>query len=164
MKKKTTAPKVFASEAVLREKREEIKEMETMLAGGKADRDVAYRKDKIQEPELIKHEIKKRQKFIEMNTPKKFSGVEANKAYKRVKELKEQLKEAMPSQKLFNQRYPSSSDRASKASDFERAVQQQMTFQSPKIQQAVAEYRHLMIRLDPSNPMVRNIENLRRAR
>ncbi len=162
--KKTTAPKVFASEAVLREKREEIKEMETMLTGGRADRDVAYRNDKIQEPDLIKHEIRKRQKFISDNTPKKLTGVEANKAYKRAKEIEGQLKEAMPSQKMFNQRYPSSSDRASKATDFEKAVQQQMAFQSPKMQQMAAEYRNLMSRLDPANPMVRNIETLRRAR
>ncbi len=164
MKKKTTAPKVFASEAVLREKREEIKEMETMLAGGKADRDVIYRDDKIQEPELIKYEIRKRQKFIEMNTPKLLTKVESNKAYKRAKELEGVLKDAMPSQKQFSQRYPSSSDRASKASDFERAVQQQIAFQSPKIQSLAAEYRHLMARIDPQNPMVRNLERLRRAR
>lgn len=164
MKKKITVPKVFASEAVLREKREEVKEMENMLAGGRADRDVSYRNDKIQEPELIKHEIKKRQRFIEENTPKKFRGVGSNKAYKRAKELEEQLKDAMPSQKLFNQRYPSSSDRASKATDFERAVQQQMVFQSPKVQQMAAEYRHLMARISPDDPTVRNIERLRRAR
>jgi hypothetical protein len=164
MKKKITVPKVFASEAVLREKREEIKEMETMLSGGRADRDVAYRNDKIQEPDLIRHEIRKRQKFISDNTPKKLTGVDANKAYKRVKELEGQLKEAMPSQKQFGMRYPSSSDRASKATDFEKAVQQQMAFQSPQMQQMAAEYRHLMIKIDPQNPMVRNLERLRRAR
>lgn len=164
MKKKTTAPKVYASESVLREKKNEIKEMETMLAGGKADRDVAYRSDKIQEPELIKHEIRKRQKFIHDNTPKKLTGVNANKAYKRAKELEGQLKDVMPTQKQFGQRYPSSSDRASKASDFEQAVQRQMAFQSPKVQQMAAEYRHLMARIAPDDPMVRNLERLRRAR
>jgi len=162
MKKKITAPKVFASEAVLREKKNEIKEMETMLAGGRADRDVAYRNDKIQEPELIRHEIKKRKQFIEDNTPKKLTGVAANKALKRAKEIAAELKEAMPTRKMFDQRYPSSSDRASKASDFEKAVQQQMAFQ--RDQKKVEEYRYLMSRLDPENPTVRDIERLRRAR
>jgi hypothetical protein len=164
MRKKITAPKVFASEAVLREKREEIKEMETLLSGGRADRDVSFRNDKIQEPELIRNEILKRKKFIADNTPKKLTGTEANKAYKRAKEIEEVLRDAMPTQKLYNQRYPSSSDRASKATDFERAVQQQMAFQSAKYQGLAAEYRHLMARIDPSNPTVRNLERLRRAR
>lgn len=162
MKKKITAPKVFASEAVLREKQEEIKEMENMLVGGRADRDVAYRNDKITEPELIKREIRKRQQFIRDNTPKKFTGVESNKAFKRAKELEATLKDAMPSQRLFNQRYPSSSDRASKASDFERAVKQQMAFQSAPVQRMVAEYRHLMSRISPDDPAIRNVERLRR--
>jgi hypothetical protein len=164
MKKKITAPKVYASESVLREKREEIREMESMLAGGSIQRGVSYRSDKIQEPDLIKKEINIRKAFINNNTPKKLAGVEANKAYKRAKELSEEIKQAMPTQKLFNQRYPSSSDRASKTVDFEKAVRQQMEFQSSKVQQKVAEYRAVMARLDPSNPMVRNIEALRRAR
>lgn len=164
MKKKTTAQKVYASEAVLREKKEEIKEMESMLQGGQIERGVSYRQDKIQEPELIKHEIAKRKRFIENSTPKKFKGEEANKAYARAKELAEEIKDKMPNQKSFNQRYPSSSDRASKATDFEKAVQQQMAFQSNGMVQKVLEYRGLVARLDPENPMVRNIERLRRAR
>uniref|UniRef100_A0A6H1Z744 Uncharacterized protein n=1 Tax=viral metagenome TaxID=1070528 RepID=A0A6H1Z744_9ZZZZ len=164
MKKKTTEPKVFASESVLREKREEIKEMEAALSGGRADRDIIHRNDKIQEPDLLKHEINKRKRFIQENTPKKLTGVDANKAYKRVKEIAEQLREKMPNAKLFNQRYPSSSDRASKTQDFERAVQQQMEFQKPETQRMVAEYRHLVAKLDPANSSMRNIEALRRAR
>lgn len=163
MRKKITAPKVFASESVLREKKEEIKEMESMLKGGAVERGVSYRSDKIQEPELIKHEIKKRQRFIDDNTPRKLTGESANKAYRRAKELAAEIKEAMPTQRLFNQRYPSSSDRASKATDFEKAVQQQMAFQKG-MSHKTAEYRNLMAKLDPANPMVRNIETLRRAR
>lgn len=164
MKKKITAPKVFASESVLREKKEEIKEMEAALSGGRADRDVIHRSDKIQEPGLLQREIAKRKAFIRANTPKKLTGVEANKAYKEAKEMGAKLRELMPSQKMFNQRYPSSSDRASKATDFEKAVQQQMAFQHPEVQKLAAAYRERMARLDPSNPMVRNIEALRRAR
>ena len=163
MRKKTTGPKVFASETVLREKREEVKEMESMLQGGQVDKGVSYRNDKIQEPDLIRHEISKRKRFIEENTPKKYKGEEANRAYKRAKELAVELKESMPTEKLFRQQYPKSSDRASKATDFEKAVKQQMEFQT-KMSGKAAEYRALMARLDPLNPSVRNLEALRRAR
>jgi hypothetical protein len=88
--------------------------------------------------------------------------VEANKAYKRAKEIAEELKEKMPSSKLFYQRYPNNSDRASKAQDFERAVQQQMAFQ--KMQGKVDEFRNLMARIDPHDRTLGNIERLRRAR
>lgn len=162
-KKKITATPVFASEAVLREKKEEIKEMESLLAGGKADRDVSYRNDKIQDPDLIKNEIRKRQAFIEKHTPQRLKGEAANKAYRRAKELAAEIKEMMPSEKMFNQRYPRSSDNHSRASDFEKAVQQQMEFQKAGTKK-VEEYRYLMARLDPANPMVRSIEQLRRAR
>jgi len=162
-RKKTTVPKVYASESVLRDKKEEVKELETMLQGGQADRGVSFRSDKIQDPDLIKHEIAKRKRFIESNTPKKLKGEEANRAYKRAKELAAELKESMPTQKLFSQRYPNSSDRASRATDFERGVRQQMEFQSKMSSKAI-EYRSLMARLDPQNPMVRNIESLRRSR
>jgi adenylate kinase family enzyme len=163
MRKKIKGPKVYASESVLREKKEEVKELESMLQGGQVDRGVSFRNDKIQEPELIKHQIAKAKRFIESNTPKKLKGEEANRAYKRAKELAAELKEAMPTQKLFSQRYPKSSDRASRATDFESAVRQQMEFQQKMGSKAI-EYRSLMARLDPSNPMVRNIEALRRAR
>ena len=163
MKKKITGPKVYASESVLREKKEEVKELESMLQGGQVERGVSFRSDKIQEPELIKHEIAKKKRFIESNTPKKLKGEEANRAYKRAKELAAELKEAMPTQKSFSQRYPNSSDRASKTTDFEKAVQQQMDFQK-KMGNKAMEYRSLMARLDPGNPMVRNLEALRRAR
>jgi hypothetical protein len=162
VKKKIIAPKVFASESVLQEKKNEIKEMETMLGGGRADRDISYRNDKIQDPDLIRHEIAKRKKFIEVNTPKKLTGVEANRAYKRVKELEAEFKDKMPTSKLFNQRYPRSDDRASKAIDFERGVQQQVAFQ--KMQPLVNEFRNLVARIDPQNRTLGNIERLRRAR
>ena len=129
MRKKTTVPKVFASESVLREKKEEIKELETMLAGGRADRDVSFRNDKLQEPELIKHEIIKRQRFIESNTPKKLRGEDANKAYKRAKQLADELKDAMPTSNRYYQRYPRNADRASTTTNFEATVQRQMEFQ-----------------------------------
>ena len=114
MKKKITGLKVYASESVLREKKEEVKELESMLQGGQVERGVSFRSDKIQEPELIKHEIAKKKRFIESNTPKKLKGEEANRAYKRAKELAAELKEAMPTQKLFSQRYPNSSDQSVK--------------------------------------------------
>ncbi len=163
-RKKTTAPKVYASEAVLREKKAEIKELETMLNGGQESSVVGFRKDKITDPALIRAEIERREKFIRTNTPVKFKGEDANKAYRRAKEIAAELKEIMPSQKAFYQRYPNHADRASRTTDFERAVAQQMAFQSSQVQRKVDEYRNLMSRLDPQNPLVRNIEQLRRSR
>ena len=47
--------------------------------------------------------------------------------------------------------------------DFERAVEQQVAFQSnPRMQKAITIYKNLMARIDPSDPTVRNIEMLRR--
>lgn len=164
MPRKKVAPKVFASESVLNEKKSEIKELESMLRGGQVASGVGFRNDKISDPDLIRAEIARREKFIKSNTPVKLKGEDANKAYKRAKEIAEELKEVMPSKKMFFQRYPTGTDRASRETNFEEAVRQQMAFQNPQVQRKVDEYRHIMSRLDPSNPMVRNIEQLRRSR
>lgn len=126
------------------------------------DRDVYTLSSKIQDPQLIRREIAKKKAMIERYSPKKMRPGDANAAYKRAKELKEMIQEAMPTAKAYFQPQPGKNTQHHRAVDFEKTVRQQMAFQQPAIQRIVAEYKYLMGRIDPGNPTVRNIELLRK--
>lgn len=154
VKKKATTHKVFATEIQLAETKSEIASLERMLA---ADR--TRKEPKLDEGDF-KREIAKKQKFLAEVSPMKFRGQAGNKAFDRAKKLEKEIKEAMPSSKAYFQPYPKEDG---KERDFENAVRQQMEFQrNPDVQQKVQELKHIMRRLDPSDPMVTNIERLRR--
>ena len=153
---------VLATNEQLVEWKRDINGMERMLEGKELDTGVYGRKDLIQDPDHIKREIDKRKRLIANHSPQKLTGNAANTAFKRAKELKEEITKNMPSEKDYFQPYPNSKTSTHRGSDFEKTVRMQMEFQKPEMQQKVREFKYLMGRLDPSNPNVRNIEMLRR--
>lgn len=160
VKKKTDL--VLATNEQISEWKRDIDGMERMLSGKELDSGVYGRKDLIQDPDQIKREIDKRKRLITTHSPQKLTGNAANTAFKRAKELKEEITKLMPSEKDYFQPYPSSKTPTHRGTDFENTVRRQMEFQKPEVQKKVQEYKYLMGRLDPSNPNVRNIEMLRR--
>lgn len=136
----------------------EINEMDRML---KADR--ASGRPKIQDEKEFRGQVAKKKKELEDFAPKKLTGRKANEAYATVKRLEKYIQKRMPSSKEYFQRYPKGTDAHSKHTDFEKAVQQQMAFQTnPRMQKACAIIKNLKARLDPDDPTVRNIEMLRK--
>jgi len=132
----------------------DIKELENMLSA-----DIASGSPKIQNRAEFTREITEKKKILKDHTPKELRGANKNKAYKRVKELKKIISDAMPPSKEYYQPYP----KAGSSYDFERVVNQQMAFQTDKkMQSMVQEYKHLCRRLDPSDPTITNIELLRK--
>lgn len=132
---------------------QEIDYLETML---KADQ--ASRRPKIQDIGEVVQNIKKKKDILENHVPKKLRGQTSNKAFARAKELADKIKEELPTKKDYFMPYPKDES----SSDFERAVRQQIRFQTdPKIQSMVREYKHLVARIDPSDPTIRDIERLR---
>ena len=114
---------------------------------------------KIQDVAEFRADIAKKKKILNNYTPKPFRGKNKDKAAKRIKELDSFIKEQMPSSKSYYQNYPKN---GGCDNDFERAVRQQMAFQSnPKVQKAVAERKNLVGRLEPQDPYIRSVENLR---
>ncbi len=114
---------------------------------------------KIQDTVEFKAEIKKKKELIAKHAPKALRGKNKDKAWKKAKELGAYLQEHMPRSKAYHQKYPKGD---CCDNSFERAVQQQMAFQTnPKLQKAAQEYKYLMGRLEPSDPYARNIERLR---
>ena len=142
--------KVFATNSQIVETKSEISTMERMF---KADR--ASGRHKLDEGDF-RRELAKKQKYLREVSPKKLTGTASNKALSRAKKLEKQIREAMPSNEDYFQ--PESNK-----NKFDRAVRQQMAFQTnPDLQAAVNEYKHLVRRLDPSDPTLTNIERLRR--
>ena len=158
--KKKPENSIFATPERIKEVQGEIRELEIMLT-----EDSHRGQPKISDVDGVKAEIIKKQQYIERHAPAKFRGANANRAYKRAKELERIIKENMPKSSLYGQQYPKGADSHLKQQKFDEAVRQQMHFQSdPKLKQAQLEYKHLMARLDPGDPTVRNIERLRSQR
>jgi len=133
----------------------EINHLEGML---KADQ--MSGSPKIQDVAEFNENVSAKKKLLEEHTPKPFRGKNKDKDAKRVKELDSFIKEHMPRKASYYQKYPKGDGCEN---DFERAVNQQMAFQTnPVIQKAVAERKNLLGRLEPNDPYIRNIENLRR--
>lgn len=158
MKRKPKIDLVHLSNAQIAEIKSEINGLEAMLSHPDD-----HIRNKITDPEGVKKLIRKRQELLKVHTPKKLTGKSANKAYERAKELKEKIAEAMPTRGQYYQREPRPGDGHGKHRDFEEAVKQQMAFQTnPGLNAAVLEYKSIMRQLDPSDPTIANIENLRR--
>jgi hypothetical protein len=135
----------------------EISSMERML-----EADQRSARSKIQDPQKIKEDIETKKKFLHEVTPKKLKGKAADKAYKRIEHLQEVIKKEMLPEKAFHTQYPKASDGHLKKQEFERAVKQQIKFQTdPVIKKAVNEYKSLMRQIDPQDPDAPNIENVR---
>lgn len=156
MRKK--AEKVFLSDAVIRDEQQEIKRLERML---KEDR--ASGRNKISDEAAFQREIEEKKKKIEKHIPHKLTGRKQNEAYKKAKKLKTEIQEVLQSEKKFNLPYPSSGATHKKERDFEDAVEHEMRIlKDSGLQRKMGEYKALMAQIDPQDPRVRNIENLRR--
>jgi hypothetical protein len=132
----------------------EINHLEKMLEADKRSRS-----PKIQDEAEFRANIAAKKKLIEQHSPKPLKGKSKDVAAKRIKELDSFISDQMPKRKDYFQGYPKNGA----DNDFERAVQQQVAFQTnPKIQKAINERKLLLGRLEPHDPYIRNIENLRR--
>ena len=80
-KKKNSAPEIFASEDRIREVKNEIRELETMLREDEARGE----RRKIHDVAGIKSEIIKKQQYVEKFSPSKLTGEAANRAYREAK-------------------------------------------------------------------------------
>ena len=152
-KKKNEFDLAFITPAQATKIEQQIEGLEIML-----QEDQRSRTPKITDVGEFIGQIKTKKEILKNHTPKKFRGQTSNSAYARAKELAAKIKDEMPGKKDYFMRYPK--DESSQ--DFERVVNQQVKFQTdPKIQSMVREYKHLMARIDPSDPTIRNIERLR---
>ena len=143
----------FITPAHAAKTKQEIESLEAML---KADQ--ASKSPKIQDVGEVMQNIKKKKAVLENHTPKKFRGQTGNAAWSRAKDLAEKIKKELPGRKDYYMKYP----KEDSSQDFERVVKQQVRFQTdPKIQSMVREYKHLLRRIDPSDPSIANIERLR---
>ncbi len=159
-KKKAESFPIYATKERIKEVESDIRELELMLK-----EDSQRKVPKITDIAGVKAEILKKQQYIERYSPATLRGENANRAYKEAKELEKTIKENMPKSSLYGQHYPRGSDSHLKAQKFEEAVRQQIHFQTnPELKQKILKYKHLMARIDPSDPTVRNIERLRSAR
>jgi len=132
---------------------QEIDYLETMLKT-----DQSSRRPKIQDVGEVMQNIKKKKALLVDHIPKKFRGPTGNKAYARAKELAAKIKNELPGKKDYYMQYQKEDSNF----DFERVVKQQVRFMTdPKIQGMVREYKHLMRRIDPSDPSIANVERLR---
>jgi len=143
----------MATPQQINEIRADINRSEKMLEADKRSRS-----PKIQDVAEFNMELDKKRKILEDHTPKPFRGKNKDKAAKRIRELDSFIQEHMPKSRDYYQQQPKGCN-----NDFERTVNQQIAFQTnPKIQKAVAERKHLVARLEPQDPTLRNIERLRR--
>jgi hypothetical protein len=156
--KKTEFDITLMSEAQCEEVRQSINNLEKMLNDERP-----WVRGKITDEKEVRAEIRKKRALLNEHSPKKLRGAKANRAYAEAKKLKEFIAEHMPDRKSYFQRYSKDTDSHNKQADFERAVQQQMEFQkNPDIQRAVTRYKNIMRRIDSDDPMVSNIEALRK--
>ncbi len=147
-----------------KELKSEVNHLEKMLNSEVGDRHIG---DKAE----FQTEIRKKKAELRDFSPRPYKGALANKRYAQAKKLKEIIQKAMPSNRDYFRHYPKEKDKDGNSivpehntkQDFDRAVEQQVFFQTnPKIQQAVRYYKHIMAKIDPNDPSVRNIETLRR--
>ena len=115
--------------------------------------------NKIQDETEFMAEVNKKKDLLAKHAPKRLRGKNKDKAKKRADELDGFIQEHMPSAEAYYQKYP----KYGCNSDFEKAVKQQVAFQTnPKLKQAIKERKYWLGRLEPDDPTIRNIENLRR--
>lgn len=145
--------KTFMTPQRIKEVKSEVAELERMLLSDAAGKH-------IQDPGEVKREISKKKKMLTEFTPQKLTGQKANKAYAWARKFEVWFKEHQLPNKALHQSYPKGND---VSVDFEQAVQEQTRIMgNPRIQEAIRTYKHIMRRIDPENPMITNIERLRR--
>jgi hypothetical protein len=155
--KRTEFDIVHMTEAQCKEIKEEIDSLEKMLSDPRP-----WVRNKITDEAEVKNQIRSKKELLNNHVPHKLRGPKANRAYAEAKKLADFIREQMPSRKDYFRPYAKESDDHNRQADFERAVQQQVAFQTnPDVQRAVIRYKAIMRRIDPSDPSISNIEKLR---
>jgi len=127
------------------------------------EQDIRSGRPRIQDRVEFNEEVDRKKDELKAHKPKRLKGATASKAYTLVKKLDKYIGERMPSSDKYFLSYPKGKDKHSHHTDFEKAVQHQVAFQTDKkLQQAITARKHIMARLDPDDPSIRSIENLRR--
>lgn len=158
--------KTFLSHARIREIKSEIKEHERMLKGTGTTDGVGYFKhtaDQISDKGEVLREIGKRKKLLKDHTPFKLSPKNRDKANRLMKQREKWIREYQPSYQEHRTFYPKGSGTAKSETNFELAIQHEMSWQK-KSSQVVKEFKYLARLLDPDNPSAGNTEILRRGR
>ena len=151
--------KVYLSDDVIRDEKQEIKRLEKML---EADRQRGEHR-KIVDEGLFKKELAERKKKVEEGTPHKFPVRQQNRAYDEAKKLKGEIQEALQPANKFYTPYPSNRSSTKRKQQFDEAVQHEVRImRDPELQKKMQRYKSLMAQIDPSDPRIRNIENLRK--
>jgi len=167
VKPKSEFDTVHCTPDQIRELKKDIAETERMLK-----EDSQRRTPKISDPAEVMKEVRKKKQILVDHEPKPFkSTAQQNQAYAATKKLAKFISDNMPPKRDYYRMYPKQKDRHGNPinpdhmdqGDFDRAVNWQIKFQTdPNMQKAVRLYKHLMRRLDPSDPTITNIERLRR--
>jgi hypothetical protein len=156
--KKTEFDIVHMTEGQCNEVRSDIESMEKML-----DDPRPWVRDKITDVGEVKGQIASKKKLLADHSPRRMRGEKANKAYAEAKKLAAFIQGEMPTNKQYFQRYAKDSDGHTRQAGFEKAVQQQVAFQTnPELQRAVVRYKNIMRRIDSDDPTLTNIEALRK--
>ncbi len=154
MAKRQKLDLVHATPAQIQELKGDIDHLERMFEADKQSG-----RPKIQDPEEFRNEIAKKKKVLKDHSPKRLRGENANKLKRYRDELAEKIRDRMPRSNDYFQPQP----KGVHGFDFERAVKQQMDFQSnPETARMVQEWKHIGRRLDPDDPTITNVERLRR--
>jgi len=149
--------KIFLSDSVIQDEKQEIKRLERML-----ETDKKTGRNKISDPALFQKEIDQKKKKLAQHSPHKLTGRKQNEAYSEAKKLKAEIQEVLQSEKKFHQPYPKSSASHKKQRDFEEAVAREMRILSdPELQKKMITYKALMREIDPTDPTITNLERLR---
>ncbi len=153
--------KAFVHPNQRKEIEREIKDLEGMLTGAGG---MEHTTSLISNPAEIKQEIAQKRKTLQEGTPKKFrNDKEANKARAWAKKAEKWIADNAPKHSDASLLFPNSKSKHGADHDFERSVDQQIAWQKNKKAQAILnQYKNIMQRLDPEDPMVRNTERLRR--
>lgn len=107
----------------------------------------------------LKKELAQKKRWLETYTPQKLTKYQANKAYKRAKELKEKIKAKLQPSKQYYQFYP---DKRKQEKDFDNAVAwEAKLLRDREYKRDVAEFRYLMRQLEHDDPSITNLESLR---
>ena len=149
--------KIFLSESTIKDEKQEIERLERML-----EKDRRSGRNLISDEALFKKEIEERKRHLEEHTPHKLTGQPQNRAYEEAKKLKKDIQEALLSHSKFHQPYPKANASQKKQREFQEAVEHETRIlRDQALQEKMIRYKELMTRIDPDDPRVRNLENLR---
>jgi len=143
----------FLSPQRIKEIKNDVASLERMLEENNKPNSTIY--GRIQDPNEVRKQILKKKQNLELHTPEKLTGPKANKAYEWAKKAEKLINEKMPTKKQIGLSYAKED-----SADFDIAVRKEMWWMQNS-RHIIRKYRHIMRRLDPSNPTLTNLERLR---